>query len=444
MNQLKKLTVEVLGTPVGVLAPSAEKPKYVFSYLPDAPATHFVSLSMPVRPESYEWPEGLHPVFQMNLPEGYQKDLLRQKLGRSMPVDDFSLLALTGGRGIGRVSIYPWGQQRPNTQALPLVEVLAHPDSRAALLAALDEHIVNEPGFESISGVMPKVSGLRTLATDEKLTVTADEWILKTGREDTPGIAINEYLCLELARAMGLPVPRTQLSADGDVLAVARFDRDSDGSPLGLEDFCALMGMPPHDKYSATMEGIAKHLHMWCADSERISSARRLVEMVVLNLVVRNADAHAKNFAVLYSSVEDATLAPVFDVVTVAAYREFAQSPFGLSIGGRRAWNLGKELERLCVERLNLPVSVVSDALEKAAAGMQRLAPEIARYAHDYPHFRRAGKRMVKLWEEGLRTASGGKGVSVVVDFSAAKFSDEATPKKSRKSKRIMNPEKLE
>lgn len=444
MDHVEKLTVEVLGTPVGVLAPSAEKPKYVFSYLPDAPATHFVSLSMPVRPESYEWPEGLHPVFQMNLPEGYQKDLLRQKLGRAMPVDDFSLLALTGSRGIGRVSVYPWGQQRPNTQALPLVEVLAHPDSRAALLAALNEYIVSGHRFESISGVMPKVPGLRTLAPDIKLTVTADEWILKTGREDTPGIAINEYLCLELARAMGLPVPRTKLSDDGDVLAVARFDRDSDGTPLGLEDFCALMGMPPHDKYNATMEGIAKHLNMWCAESERISSAKRFVEMVVLNLVVRNADAHAKNYAVLYSSAENATLAPVFDVVTVAAYRDFAQSPFGLSIGGRKAWNLRKELERLCVERLNLPVSVVAIALDKAAAGMQRLVPELGKYANNYPHFRPAGKRMLRLWEEGLHTASGEKGVSVVVDFSAPKFSDEARPKKSRRSKRIMNPEKLE
>lgn len=438
MDRIEKLTVEVLGTPVGVLTPSADKPKHVFSYLPDAPATHFVSLSMPVRPESYEWPEGLHPVFQMNLPEGYQKELLRQKLGRSMPVDDFSLLALTGGQGIGRISIYPWGQQRPNKEALPLVEVLAHPDSRAALLAALNEY-----RFENISGVMPKVSGFPTLAPNEKITVTTDEWILKTGREDTPGIAINEYLCLELARAMGLPVPRTQLSADGDVLAVARFDRDSDGTPLGLEDFCALMGMPPHDKYNATMEGIAKHLNIWCAESERISSAKRLIEMMVLNLVVRNADAHAKNYAVLYSSAENATLAPVFDVVTIAAYREFAQSPFGLSIGGRKAWDLRKELERLCVERLNLPVSVVAAGLDKAAAGMQRLVPELGRYANNYPHFRLAGKRMLKLWEEGLRTISGEKGASVVVDFSAPNFSGEAKPNKSRRSKRIMNPEKL-
>lgn len=438
MDNVKQLTVEVLGRPIGVLTPSAEKPRHVFTYLPGTPSTHFVSLSMPVRPESYDWPEGLHPVFQMNLPEGYQKELLRQKLGRAMPVDDFSLLALTGGRGIGRVSVYPLGGLRPDTHSLALVDVLARPDSREALLQALNGHLL-----ENISGVMPKVAGIDKMPHDEKLTITADEWILKTGRQDTPGIAINEFLCLGLAREMGLPVPRAALSEDGEVLAVRRFDRDSDGTPLGLEDFCALMGMPPQDKYEATMEGIAKHLYRWCAQSERVESARRLVEMVVLNLVIRNADAHAKNYAVLYSSVDDATLAPVFDVVTVAAYRDFAQSPFGLSIGGRKTWSMRKELERFCVERLNLPASTVADALEKAAVGMQKLVPEIGRYADNYPHFRPPAKRMVKLWAEGLRTLSGKRGASTQVDFAAPKFSDEEKPKKVRKSKHAMNPEKF-
>lgn len=437
MDNFEKLSVEVMGTPVGVLAPSAKKPTHVFSYLPETDSAHFVSLSMPVRPESYEWREGLHPVFQMNLPEGYQKDLIRRMLGPSMPVDDFNLLALTGSQGIGRVSVYPWGKQRSHGYSLSFVEILAHADSRKALLNALNEHTLE---LDGISGVMPKAPAL---APTEKLTIHDDEWILKTGRQDTPGIAINEFLCLELAREMNLPVPSTKLSNDGEVLAVARFDHDIDGSRLGVEDFCALMGMPPQDKYEATMEGVAKHLNLWCAEAERVPSAKRLVEMVVLNLVVRNADAHAKNYAVLYSSMQDATLAPVYDVVSVTAYRDFATSSFGLSIGGRKAWNIRKELERLCVERLNLPASTVSDAIEMAAAGMQKLVPEIARYAKDYSRFRPVGKRMVKLWEEGLRITSGKLGTSVAVDFTAPKFSEEKKPRKRRKSKLTMNPEKF-
>lgn len=438
----KKLLVEVLDKPVGVLAPG-EPPKYVFTYLPDTPATHFVSLTMPVRLESYVWAEGLHPVFQMNLPEGYQKEFLRQKLGRAMPVDDFGLLALTGTQGIGRVSVHPYEINPTNLNNFTVADILAHHDSREALLEAL-----NKVMLSNISGVMPKIPATSAtpiaMAPDDRLTAAIlPDWILKTGRKDTPGIAINEHLCLSLADKMGLPVPEHKLSKDGNVLAVRRFDRDHDGTPLGLEDFCALMGMPPHEKYDATMEAIAKHLLRWCAESERLSSATRLVEMLVLNLVVRNADAHAKNFALIYSSSKDVTLAPVFDVVTISAYSQFAQAPFGVSIGGRKTWNLRKELERFSVERLNLPSSTVSKALEKAAIGMQKLVPEIERYALEFPQFRETGKRMVNLWQEGLATTADKKSITVKVDFSTPRLSHVHKAKKSRKSQHMMNPEKM-
>jgi len=326
---------------------------------------------------------------------------------------------------------------------LSIADILPRPDSREALLQALDSI-----ALDSISGVMPKApvaeNAMRKPNPDEKLTAVSRDWILKTGRQDTPGIAINEFLCLGLAKDMGLPVPETRLSEDGEVIAIRRFDRDADGAPLGLEDFCALMGHPPSEKYDASMEDVARHLYKWCAPSERVQSARRLVEMLVLNLVVRNADAHSKNYSILYSNVNDATLAPVYDAVTIAAYPEFAQSPFGLSIGGRRAWNMRKELDRYCSGRLNLPSSVVAIALEKAAAGMQRLVPEIERYALAYPNFRETGKRMVKLWEEGLGLMAGKKSTTIKVDFSTPKLSAIQKTKKPRQSKSVMNPEKFE
>ena len=94
------LDVYVGGAPAGAL--TQEGPGYVFAYLPDTPAERFVSLTMPVRLQSYVWPT-LHPVFQMNLPEGHQKDTLRRKFGPVATIDDLSLLALTGRRTIGRV-----------------------------------------------------------------------------------------------------------------------------------------------------------------------------------------------------------------------------------------------------------------------------------------------------------------------------------------------------
>ncbi|MGO9444756.1 MAG: HipA N-terminal domain-containing protein [Thiobacillaceae bacterium] len=64
---------------------------HVFTYLPNTPADHFVSLTMPVRSQSYVWLE-LHPVFQMNLPEGYLKDAIRRRFGPVATVDKLRLL----------------------------------------------------------------------------------------------------------------------------------------------------------------------------------------------------------------------------------------------------------------------------------------------------------------------------------------------------------------
>lgn len=38
--------------------------------------------------------------------------------------------------------------------------------------------------------------------------------------------------------------------------------------------------------------------------------------------MVRNGDGHLKNFGVLYSSIDDCRLAPMFDVVTTSIYRD--------------------------------------------------------------------------------------------------------------------------
>ena len=424
--QTDKLVAHVNGIPAGYLSPSPDSPKYVFTYFADASSDAFVSLTMPVRAESYVWQEGLHPIFQMNLPEGYQKDLLRHHLGPSMPVDDFHLLAITGSRGIGRTKIFPWGKApTKNAPAAASIELLAHPDSKAALLEAL-----NTVGTENISGVMPKAIAL---PPDQKLTLPTEHWILKTGRQDTPGIAINEYLCLELAREMQLPVPKTLLSTDGQVIAVERFDRAGD-EDIGLEDFCALMGLPPYKKYETTLEAIARHLKIHCAPSELMESSTRLIEMNVLNLVVRNADAHAKNYAMLYSSKENAILAPVYDVLTVSAYPDFAQSPYGLSIGGRKAWNLRKELERIAVEHLNLPKTVVADAVEKVSVAMVKVMPMIAQHVEEFPEFREIGKRMIRLWQEGFATTAGKAHPPLNIDMGSAKLSDEA-PQPKRKDR---------
>ena len=88
---------------------SAERPdRYVFAYDPACPPPRFVSLTMPVRLESYVWHE-LHPVFQMSLPEGELLTRLRHRLAKTGAGTPLHLLAIVGAEMIGRVSLFPDG-----------------------------------------------------------------------------------------------------------------------------------------------------------------------------------------------------------------------------------------------------------------------------------------------------------------------------------------------
>ena len=55
----------------------------------------------------------------------------------------------------------------------------------------------------------------------------------------------------------------------------------------------------------------------------------RFFEQVAFSVMVRNGDAHLKNFGLLYTSEKDLRLAPMFDVVTTAVYRytQYAGGP---------------------------------------------------------------------------------------------------------------------
>ena len=74
------LSIYVMGHEVATLEQSGDF-KSVLTYHPNVAASDFVSLTMPVRGESYVWDDQLHPVLQMNLPEGYLLQVLQEQFG---------------------------------------------------------------------------------------------------------------------------------------------------------------------------------------------------------------------------------------------------------------------------------------------------------------------------------------------------------------------------
>ncbi len=390
----QRLDVYVLDQHVGWL--SDEGDRYVFSYLPDTPSAYLVSLTMPVRAESYVWQRGLFPFFQQNLPEGYKKEVIRQRLGPHADVSDWGLLALTGKLSIGRVRVVPSGMPLLNTvQNLDMAQILSSPDSQARLLDYLNEGVL-----EGISGVMPKA-----MKEGDKATVWTGDFILKTGvpgtdnRASLVGLAINEYLCLEVARAADLNVPETALSEDGQVLAVARFDR-RDGVHIAVEDFCSIKALDPVNKYKASLEEIAQLHTEYVSPQNRQESANQLYRLLLLNYALHNGDAHLKNFALTYSSPDDAVIAPVYDVVTTSAYPNIDDMP-ALTLQGKKMWWMGKTLRQFASSRLSLTKREVDEAERAIVKGIDKVFPLLVQMMEKYPFFRETGKRMMLEWSCG-------------------------------------------
>jgi serine/threonine-protein kinase HipA len=374
---------------VGVLGPTTGG-AYAFTYLPGTPLEDLVSLTMPVRLDSYVWRRGLPPFFLMNLPEGFQKDLVRAKLGPHAEVTDPGLLALTGNRTIGRVRVLPQGQPLVHaTDDLSLSTLLATSGSREHLLRYLKTGIT-----DGVSGVMPK-----TLT--EKTTATLGEYIVKTGPLRYPGLAINEYLCLEVARRANLTVPASELSRDGQVIAVRRFDRPESREWLAVEDFCALKGLDPVSKYSGSLEDLAKLLLIYVRGERQGENAVKLYTLLLLNYAVRNADAHLKNFALTYTSPNDVALAPVYDIVTVTAYPEHVGDIPGLTLAGKKVWRAGKFLRQYGAGRLSLTSAQMTHCIEAVQTAITDTAPQVRELADANPEFREIGKRMLSEWEQG-------------------------------------------
>lgn len=98
-----KLHVFVHHRPVATLE-SADGFRHVMAYHPDVEPEQFVSLLMPVRTESYAYPD-LHPVFRMNLPEGFLLSVLQEQLGPHVGASPLNLLSAVGRNAIGRIKV---------------------------------------------------------------------------------------------------------------------------------------------------------------------------------------------------------------------------------------------------------------------------------------------------------------------------------------------------
>jgi serine/threonine-protein kinase HipA len=165
------------------------------------------------------------------------------------------------------------------------------------------------------------------------LPVTGEggSWIAKLPDRDFPRVPENEFSMLTWAEQLGIAVPEFKLVPVADIdglpselgfseplaLVVKRFDRDGSGGRVHQEDFAQVLNVRPFRKYNDySYATLAKIVRTICGEADYEELVRRLVFVVMSG----NADAHLKNWSLVYPDTRRPRLSPAYDLVCTLAY----------------------------------------------------------------------------------------------------------------------------
>ena len=225
----------------------------------------------------------------------------------------------------------------------------------------------------SLAGVQLKFSAV--LASGGGLTIPANgvggSQIVKLPSAQFAGVPENEFSMLTLARAIGIDVPPARLidvravdnlpagiaGLEGLALAVERFDRAPDGTPVHIEDFAQVFGVYPEAKYEkASYRSIAAVV----AAESGPADVAEFIRRIVFNTLIGNADMHLKNWSLTYPDRRRARLAPAYDLVSTIAYLADANAALNFSRTRRFDGLTEDELAHLAA-KARLPGKLVLD-----------------------------------------------------------------------------------
>lgn len=195
-----------------------------------------------------------------------------------------------------------------------------------------------DPFRFALTGMQPK---LALSQVDDRLTVPLEGedgyWIAKLGSPAFQQLVENERAMLDWAHECGLDVPEHRtirasnianlpedFDPNQDVLIIRRFDRGPEGGRIHQEDFAQVFDIAPEERFAAQSAdlgwihfgSVGAVIHALCGEDDQREYMRRLVFMVLSG----NADAHLKNWAIVYPDGLTARIAPVYDFVSTVVY----------------------------------------------------------------------------------------------------------------------------
>ena len=296
-----------------------------------------ISISLPLQQETFS-PAKTKNFFESLLPEGFS----RKAVANWMKADEndyISILAELGKECLGAIKIVEGQDDEVSGYELlsaERVKALAAEGATKSTEILLETHL-------SLTGASGKV-GLYYNAADKTWYLPKGDapstHIVKQSHVRHKQIVLNEQLCIQTAKRIGITVPESFIvshgsQADEDILyASARYDRPlSNNKELnGLkcpyrihqEDFAQALGIFAADKYEKTPSGYMARMFELLRNnsSNPIEDQMALLRIIIFNYLIGNTDCHVKNFSLLYSEdLKSKRLAPAYDLVATRVYR---------------------------------------------------------------------------------------------------------------------------
>ena len=368
-----------------------------------------VSLSLPLREDRYIG-DPVIAVFDNLLPDA---EPVRRRVAERVHADGYdaySLLAKVGRDCVGALQFLPEGHEpgpagEIDSRIVREAEIAAKIGDLAATPLGVD---ADEEFRISLAGAQEKTALLHwkgkwrvprgTTPTTHILKPQIGH--LPAGIDLTQSVE-NEYLCMKLTAAFGLPTAAVEMADFGGhrVLVVERFDRlwtaDKRLLRLPQEDCCQALSVPPTRKYEAEGgPGIAAVLDLLKGSDDPESDRRFFLAAQIMFWLLGATDGHAKNFSIFLRPGGRFRLTPLYDVMSTQPAKDAGQlqknkMKLALAVGDRRHYVIDSIAPRHFVQtarRNGVPETVIeeicADFTERADTAIEQT---LAALPKDFP-----------------------------------------------------------
>ncbi|MCK9256784.1 MAG: type II toxin-antitoxin system HipA family toxin [Sulfurospirillaceae bacterium] len=348
-----------------------------------------IALSLPNTQKIYLFDYKFPPFLESFLPEGYLyeifKNLLAKEHGR---VDDYLIFSLLSSSIQSRIEFKSNLQNNIEFPSFNIDEILLN-DTNDTFNTLLQTFL----NKNAISGVQPKTVALLKEKLDTK------EYIIKTWGEEYQDLALNEYFCLRAVQKAGVKTANAKLSKNNKFLIVEKFTLKPDGAFYGFEEILSLMDKNRDRKYDGSYEQIAKIIYSYVTN--KAESMVAYYKTVVMNYLLKNGDAHLKNFGLLFDDdFKNIFYSPVYDVVNTVVYI-YKDKP-ALMLNGKKIWHSKDALVKFGQKSCLLSQSEANKYYEECYGALVWAIEELESYLVKNPNFK-IGKMMRDSWKLSLK-----------------------------------------